>query len=74
MRRGDVDFESCRRSADALQRREWLPWFQPQVEFGNGKVIGVEALARWERPRWRPGASAGCSCRCWSRVGLANAS
>ena len=27
-----------------------MPWFHPQVEFGNGKVIGVEALARWERP------------------------
>ena len=26
-----------------------MPWFQPQVEFSNGKVIGVEALARWER-------------------------
>ena len=27
-----------------------MAWFQPQVEFANGKVIGVEALARWERP------------------------
>ena len=35
---------------EALERGEVVPWFQPQVEFGNGKVVGVEALARWERP------------------------
>lgn len=34
----------------ALHSGEIVPWFQPQVEFANGKVIGVEALARWERP------------------------
>ena len=33
----------------ALVAGEVQPWFQPQVEFGNGKVIGVEALARWCR-------------------------
>ena len=33
----------------ALADGEVQPWFQPQVEFGNGKVIGVEALARWTR-------------------------
>ena len=35
---------------EALERGEIVPWFQPQVEFGNGKVVAVEALARWERP------------------------
>lgn len=34
---------------DALANGEIVPWFQPQVEFGNGKVVAVEALARWER-------------------------
>ena len=43
---GDVDFESA---ASALRAGEVVAWFQPQVEFANGKVIGVEALARWER-------------------------
>ena len=33
----------------ALLHGEVLPWFQPQVEFGNGKVVSVEALARWRR-------------------------
>ncbi len=36
--------------ADALAKGEIVAWFQPQVEFANGKVIGAEALARWERP------------------------
>ena len=34
----------------ALTNGEIVAWFQPQVEFANGKVIGAEALARWERP------------------------
>jgi EAL domain-containing protein (putative c-di-GMP-specific phosphodiesterase class I) len=32
---------------EALAHGEILPFFQPQAEFGNGKIIGVEALARW---------------------------
>ncbi len=32
---------------EALARGEIVPFFQPQAEFGNGKIIGVEALARW---------------------------
>lgn len=27
-----------------------VPWYQLQVEIPNGQAIGVEALARWERP------------------------
>ena len=46
---GVADF-SLQALSDALESGEIVPWFQPQVEFGNGKVIGVEALARWERP------------------------
>jgi EAL domain-containing protein (putative c-di-GMP-specific phosphodiesterase class I) len=34
---------------NALVHGEIVPWFQPQVEFGNGKVVAVEALARWQR-------------------------
>jgi len=32
----------------ALAAGEIVPHFQPQAEFGNGKVVGVEALARWK--------------------------
>jgi len=31
----------------ALSRGDIQAWFQPQAEFNNGKIIGVEALARW---------------------------
>jgi EAL domain-containing protein (putative c-di-GMP-specific phosphodiesterase class I) len=43
----------------ALARNEIVPHFQPQAEFGNGKIVGVEALARWRLPdgRWVPPAT-----------------
>ena len=40
----DVTLDQAR---EALARGEIVPWFQPQAEFGNGKIVGVEALARW---------------------------
>jgi EAL domain-containing protein (putative c-di-GMP-specific phosphodiesterase class I)/CheY-like chemotaxis protein len=42
----EVDVAELRQ---ALASGEIEPWFQPQVEFANGKVVGVEALARWRR-------------------------
>ncbi|HEY4556357.1 MAG TPA: EAL domain-containing response regulator [Lysobacter sp.] len=38
---------------EGLRNEEIVPWFQPQVEFGNGRAVGVEALARWMRPDGR---------------------
>ncbi|KFL36187.1 EAL domain-containing response regulator [Arenimonas donghaensis] len=38
---------SLDQAREALSRGEITAHFQPQVEFGNGKVFGVEALARW---------------------------
>ncbi|MFT3807950.1 EAL domain-containing protein [Arenimonas sp.] len=35
---------------DALANNQIQPYFQPQAEFSNGKVVGVEALARWRLP------------------------
>ena len=34
---------------EGLERDEFVPFFQPQVEIANGKVVSVEALARWRR-------------------------
>ncbi len=37
-----------------LSRGEIGVVFQPQVEVASGRIVGVEALARWEHPRWGP--------------------
>jgi EAL domain-containing protein (putative c-di-GMP-specific phosphodiesterase class I)/FixJ family two-component response regulator len=42
----DVSLEEVR---TALLHDELVSWFQPQVEFGNGRVVAVEALARMRR-------------------------
>lgn len=40
----EVSLEEIR---DALAHGDITAHFQPQAEFGNGKIVGVEALARW---------------------------
>jgi diguanylate cyclase (GGDEF)-like protein/PAS domain S-box-containing protein len=35
----------------ALERRQFVLFYQPQVSAGNGAVVGAEALLRWEHPR-----------------------
>ena len=34
----------------ALEREEFVLFYQPQLELASGKVRGYEALLRWERP------------------------
>jgi len=34
----------------ALQRKELLLYYQPQIDSLSGKIIGVEALIRWKHP------------------------
>jgi diguanylate cyclase (GGDEF)-like protein len=33
-----------------LSRGEFVPYYQPQVEFGSGRIRGFEMLARWNHP------------------------
>ncbi len=42
----DIEF-TLEQAREALSRGDIVPWFQPQAEFGNGKIVSVEALARW---------------------------
>jgi predicted signal transduction protein with EAL and GGDEF domain len=37
--------------ARALDSGEIQPWFQPQVAAGDGRLLGFEALARWNHPK-----------------------
>ncbi|MDX9884774.1 EAL domain-containing protein [Thauera sp.] len=38
------------RLEDALRKREFVLHFQPQVNMRTGRVIGIEALIRWQHP------------------------
>lgn len=38
--------------ANAIECGDIQPWFQPQIDILTGEVIGGEALARWEHPRF----------------------
>lgn len=33
-----------------IEQREFVPYFQPQVDATTGRIVGLEALARWMHP------------------------
>ncbi len=35
---------------NAIERRESIPFFQPQIDLQTDTIIGAEALARWQHP------------------------
>ena len=50
----------------ALERKELFLMYQPQMDIATGRITGLEALLRWQRPDlslvppyWRMGAEHG---------------
>ncbi len=35
----------------ALEKNEFIPYFQPKIDAKNNKIIGLESLIRWEHPK-----------------------
>lgn len=40
----------ARALSSALETGEIFAWFQPQISFKGDRIVGFEALARWDRP------------------------
>ncbi|EKP0306481.1 EAL domain-containing response regulator [Aeromonas veronii] len=36
----------------ALDEDQLVPWYQPKVSFASGEWVGMEALARWQHPKY----------------------
>jgi diguanylate cyclase (GGDEF)-like protein len=45
-----LERDVARELASALETSEIFAWFQPQLRISDGRVIGFEALARWDHP------------------------
>lgn len=36
---------------ESIEKKRFLPLFQPQIEVETGRILGLEALARWQHPK-----------------------
>ncbi len=49
-----LEMQSNKQLSDDIQRAiecgEFVPFYQPQVDAATGRVVGMEALARWSHP------------------------
>ena len=43
--------ESLQRIREGLENHEFVLFYQPKVDMQDGKIIGAEALARWQHPQ-----------------------
>ena len=50
-RRGKQVADVCGYLPIALQSGELEVWYQPQVNYETGEIVGAEALCRWNHPR-----------------------
>lgn len=46
----ETDHRLATQVDDAFEEGRILPWFQPQIEARSGRLVGFEALARWDHP------------------------
>lgn len=35
----------------AIEEKQWILLYQPKLDVGSGKIVGAEALIRWQHPR-----------------------
>lgn len=48
--RAQYKFDLQSELRQAIENGEIITWYQPQLSLQTGKIAGVEALARWQRP------------------------
>lgn len=53
VKHSDETLQLVAKLRDALEREEFRVYYQPKLNLAEGKIVGVEALIRWEHPEKR---------------------